>query len=419
MNEILEARTRTAKTFDLGGRRKRLVVNTSNIHYKDDEGKLQDIDCSVEDGRVCRCDYDVSLLDGKVGYAGTDPKGKRIELELLDAQAEPIIEGNVVTYSDAQEACDVVLTFLPGGIRFNRVLKDASALKGVRFRSLREEGALGRLLNLGADSKGRKTQLSVSEEPSTASVGERIISQEWTGKVAKMDKETRKRVWVEDVAYPVTIDPTSTFTIAANADDGQAAEIGVGATTTTITNNPVHTPLTTLLGNVAWVGSNYYAPDEQYACWLRFSGITIPEGSTINSASLKPYTRVAAVAAPFSLVWLNDTRSNPNNPANAQDVFGPTNKSTIISNNYTATAGFSQKTIDVKSEIESLLSSYGGYDNQAMAFYSRVKVWQTGTYAFNIVAIGQREGTQGAELVIDYDAPSPGRAPDKTTIHHG
>lgn len=204
--EIVEERTLFAKIYDLGGDRRRMVASRSPIHYQDEDGKFQDIDMDIEDGRVCKCSYDMSIYGDKLGYHGKAPDGTDIEMELETEWKTPKIEGNVATYEDIQDGVDLVIEFMPYGIRMNRVLKGPDSCREAVFRMKNGKGVKGRVLAAGGDAEGRKAEIDVEELSSNSDGTEVRFKQVWTGRVAVMDETTRKKSWSDEVEYPVVID---------------------------------------------------------------------------------------------------------------------------------------------------------------------------------------------------------------------
>jgi len=419
MKELKELRTLNAKIFDTsdepGEGNRRLVARHLNPMHYDNDGVLEDIDMTVENGGVHKCGYDVDLYPDKIGYHGTAPDGKAIELELLENYVEPTIDGNKVTYPNVSQNVDLQIIFLPTMIRVNRILKAQGAKKRAQFRVKREEGIKGKLLNLGADSEGKKTELQ-NVEHETGNPHEKLITQTWSGKVAVMNKDTRKKEWSakpEDIKYPVTIDPTSTFSIAANADDG-GAEISKFTFTSVTSLRAAYSVASVILQNSSppstFVGKGG---------WVRFTGITIPQSATINSAILNFYGGVSSGSATFNAKV--DSRQSPGNPTSAWGVINPANvvSGSVVKTvtNTTTFAGANHALIDlnVTSLVQALVNSYE-YTNGEMVFYANKSVVES-----NIIYLYMRDrGTsKDAELVINFTAAGPSTPTDKTTFHHG
>jgi len=396
--EIIEKRTKYSKTFDIGGNQKRLVVKNRPVHYQDEEGKYQDISTEILNGKVDKCEYNIELLKDKIGYRGIDPNGKKIELELVGVNYKiPKIEGNRATWEEVEPDTDFYIEFTPDVIKAKRVLKKATANKTAIFRSLREKGSLGKLINLGQDATGRNTKIEVTEQP-TGVTDEKLITQVFQDKVMKMNPETRKREWSSDVTYPVTIDPTSTFSIATDADDGAAFSYpGI---------------VDYLRNSVNYKQLQYISPPNQtWAAWLRFTGITIDQSETINSATLKTYMVVRGYGVRSYTGYVRaraDGGQTPGNPTAASQVINPTSTTgtgvtATINNtgNNTSKGAYGLNEFDVKTMVQNLVNNYA-YSNGEMVFYL------THLSGYNVYLYHRDWGTtKAAELVIEYGGAPP------------
>jgi hypothetical protein len=381
MRELIELRTQCTKIFDLGNNQKQIVAKTSAIHYKNIRGEWNDLDPTIVGLKVEKAPYNVELFTDKIGYKGIDPSGKNIELELMDIPFKtPIIEKNKAIYKDIETDVDFEFEFMPNRIKAKRILKSVNANKKAVYRSKREKDAMGRLSNLGVDNEGRKAKISVLENIS--GLDEKIITQVFKDQVMKMNKTTRKREWSSEVKYPVIIDPTSTFTLAANNNDGMAS---AAIRTAIRTNDP-----RLLISMSRWP-------------YTRFSGITIAQGSTINSATLKIYALGESAAAVFNIK--GDGHSNPAVPTVVAQVKSPTTVAGTISeisitNTVTTSyeadkANYLLKSINVTSIVQTLVTNFA-YTNEAMMFfYYR-------NSGVGVIYARDWGTTKDAELVINF-----------------
>jgi hypothetical protein len=117
--------------------------------------------------------------------------------------------------------------------------------------------------------------------------------------------------------------------------------------------------------------------------WARFTGITIPQGSTINSATFTPHLAKTSVSFNTFQAWV-DSRSAPPATPIPQSILGsltggpltgPPNgigggSFSIYSGNtpVTTTGGYQTNGIDFTTEIQQLVTNYD-YNNDAMMFY--------------------------------------------------
>jgi hypothetical protein len=159
--------------------------------------------------------------------------------------------------------------------------------------------------------------------------------------------------------------------------------------------------------------------------WLRFTGITIPQNSTINSATLKIYCMNIFGGGTNTITIQQDARQTPGNPTSAPKVINPT---TILTLTATADvpywttaftspalikANYQLSSIDVTAMVQALVNSYG-YSSGEMVFYAQ-------SYPPNSSAniYDKNWGTsKDPELVVNF-TPASTAPPDKTTYHHG
>ena len=199
--------------------------------------------------------------------------------------------------------------------------------------------------------------------------------------------------------------PTSTFDIAANADDGQANK------SDTVTSINDATNYASII--------KYTVPYEK-AAWLRFTGITISKNTVITSAIIKLYNRGTGRIIKLQA----DAAHTPGNPVNGVAVITPTSIVSGTFPSWTPTVGtgigkelYHLDQPDVKFMVQTLVDDYE-YSSDEMVFYIRSTVATAFSY---IATIYQRDwGTsKDAQLVIDYVSPAVPPPPDKTTYHHG
>jgi hypothetical protein len=156
------------------------------------------------------------------------------------------------------------------------------------------------------------------------------------------------------------------------------------------------------------------------AGWLRFTGITIPQGTVITSAALKTYM-VRGTANAYIRMTAVDA-SAPTNPTNFSSVASPSQTVGVVNTyvNNTGSPGsapaYDLYDVDCTALIQSLVDSYD-YDNGAIMFMTQINL-QT-LFAASAFMYQRDWGTTKApRLVIDFEAPA-GLAPDKTSYRYG
>jgi hypothetical protein len=212
--------------------------------------------------------------------------------------------------------------------------------------------------------------------------------------------------------------PTSTFTITANANDGRARaffNLSPSTSTTGILQSGANSPQ---------LYSKYYPGYiSRSGGWVRITGITIPQGSTINSATLNIYAQnqLHSARTYTNLVVEVDSRQSPGNPASGKAVIQPQNTTgkVTLTTTYDTAQPWNLKPFNVTSFVQNLVDNYG-YSSGEMVFYVGLNhsyaMWYT-MYASVRIYNRDKGTSQAAELVVDFTPPA-GPPPDRTTYHH-
>ena len=157
--------------------------------------------------------------------------------------------------------------------------------------------------------------------------------------------------------------------------------------------------------------STYYGTLWYKGGWERFTGITIPKYSTINSASLDIYTsRWSGLNFTATFEIAGDSRQSPGNPTAGSQVVNPANTTgtvTATTNNPNgfppAQGDFNVVNVNVQTLVQNLVNNYN-YSSGEMVFYvNNRQLDQAWAYLYF-----RDWGTaKDAQLVIDYTAPWP------------
>lgn len=418
MQERLELRTENSKTIHIDGNKYRLIASRKPIHYMD--GDLwSDIDVNIKNGRVDKAAYESFILNDKFGYTITNKKtGKTIKIwvsnigGIVPQYFEPIIEGNVAKWTEIIPGIDLKIIFYNHMVRIWRTIKNKSSKKSIEWNV--EEDEMDDAMKFreffpGYDSKGRKT-LSTFEKKNISRVSGKLfysISETFTGTIYDRNKKTRKKEISNDVEYPVVIDPTVDV-LAIPADCGSAI-ILTSASAVTSTDFSISEDLGEIY-NFSRNSGNGKALRSEF---IRFVGITIPQGSTITSALLKIFPNTFTLRGTeitFKARDLND----PSNPTSWQQVISPgtlalATKQTTLP--ITTSLPSSYLSFDVSSIVQELVNSFD-YSNESMLFFISKATLQTGTdnQRFRHYLAGALGTTKDPELVIDYTAGGGGYA---------
>jgi hypothetical protein len=219
--------------------------------------------------------------------------------------------------------------------------------------------------------------------------------------------------------------PTTTTYVMTNADDGMAA-MGPALWPTSFPSPGILTPNPPAF--YCPIKSTYRSGFilEKASAWMRFTGIIIPQNSTINTASLNVYGLANGngvyTSAGIWVQFLADGRglydpvyrpgSPTGNPTVASQVITPAAPIYGVGHTITATGALNSpiqyvlQNVDVKSVVQSLVNSYD-YAGGTMVFYCHPGLG-AGVPVF--AGLGESSTAQPAQLVIDYTLPAPSKA---------
>jgi hypothetical protein len=182
--------------------------------------------------------------------------------------------------------------------------------------------------------------------------------------------------------------PSSTFTIASDADD-----VSFFGTNFDVWDLSLFGAHVLYAGNVGGAGG----------AWLRFTGVTVPRGATINSATLKLNNDGLGNGGgtPVLLNAYTEAADNPSMPASEADAASRTLGTPIALTISTLTTGV--YSIDVTAAVQEVINR-PGFAGDALAVILRDR----GSTATQYILFRSREEGAGVapQLVIDYTAAS-------------
>lgn len=244
------------------------------VCYVSDDGSLRSIDTTIRDlgthVGVEWAPYKFTLHSGGIGFDFESREGGRVSITLIGIGGEkfdterpltPDIVDNTITFRDVRPGCDIVFKCLNQRVKTLRILRDADAPREFAWQVDSDKPDLIDSTLFGTDAAGNQLEL-------VATVNGAVITETWTGKAKViLDPATRIRSLSDGVTYPVEIDPTVNAGITNDADDG--------------CNNPANN---NWIPNASQFGKQPFLT--VYDAGFRFQSITVPQGSTINSATL-------------------------------------------------------------------------------------------------------------------------------------
>ena len=418
MNEVKQLRTQFSKTFELPDGKFNLKSYLYPVHYKTDENEFEEIDTTVENGSVTKTCYIGSALTNEIGYSIISKKdGSRIDVKLLTADNKNIpykqsrYENNKVIWEDVDTDLDIIIEFRPQWIRLWKKLKTDKAPTNFKFTVIVDKGD-------GKDTKLREGIMGYDNNNTPVKLihnknlkreyesenGKEIIEYEveniFEKKTIVRDKETRKKSLSDEVSYPVMIDVDVNVGIALSADDGFDAKATGVATTSSlnITGSVVN------ILNYSFSASSF----QKKQAFLRFDGITIPQSSTIDSATLGIFY-TAPNGTINSVKGYAFDENDPNAPTAPGAIINKTAgiASNNITRNFASATAFTLVSPDVKLIVQELVNSFA-YSSQAMMFFFRAPA-QTVSVNLSVRFYAYDQGTtKDAQLDITYTAPAGG-----------
>ena len=293
--ELTERRARRSafgKHFYLGGGEYRAVITQHRIHYRDSEGKWRENDPVLVDKggsiELQKASYKCESIAGKVAFTFQVQDSEdwaSVELtsvgdKPLRKVPEPVVRNDSIWWDGVVKGVDIELRFDEDRCQFFRHIRGARAARKFSFKKTRTANFSGGLDwdSVGYDSKEtviprkRWVELNSTKTDWVEAGGlfEQEITEEWTGRVVdEFDPKTRVRQYDTEVVYPVIIDPSVSVTA------GTGTQIGYGID----------------LFSTAWYIYNMYfgvgfGGAYTVRAGMRWSGINIPQGATINSATV-------------------------------------------------------------------------------------------------------------------------------------
>ncbi len=240
-NELLDLRQENSKTYDLGDGKRQLVVSIGAIHYKDSytfDEQWEDIDLNWEGNRITKAPYEL-ILEGNKATIKDKKSGEVSTIELLEIGGIPIPAQAWEKSKGLAKAFATDLEIVAGNsiVKFARILKSDKAPLEAKYQ------ISGRhLLVRARDEEG--------ELPVEVILVDGILTE-----TLKPDRP---------VKYPVRIDPT--WQVGASTDDCLRRLA----------------PLAwSLTADSQYGGRTADAGYTQYGGGMRFTNITIPQGTTI------------------------------------------------------------------------------------------------------------------------------------------
>lgn len=343
MIELCRARTRNNKTFALDDGRMGVVCSIGAVHYWEDN-QWKDIDPTIVNGKVTKAPYDLTIdFTNKGFHVKSKLDGSELTLKLKGVLnvVEPEVVGNKVIWRDLLPDTDVVIEAQRDRVSLRRILKSDKAKPDVEFEII-EKGA-PHLRYRAIDRDGEPLDFTAQK-----TIGKLTESIDLAGK-----------------KFPIEIDPT--WQVGATTDDCLVLWNG----SEWVFSHTVHIC-------AGYVGATTF----KQGGGMRFTNITIPSGSTIDSAKLTFTCKIAYANVVVNSVIIGedvDDAATFSDIANYQGrrgtIVGGANDNNITDASvlfnaiaaWTANAEYDSP--EIKTIIQEIIDRGGWASGQAMALF--------------------------------------------------
>lgn len=395
-NEIQEQRTSTSKHYYLGtlgdGRYKYEIVSSiAPLHYKDDRGQWQDIDVqdTVADSGLYAVKFTSLPYIVRIG----NDSGRRIYPDRNDLSywvdlgkpfpnmGLPVKVGRAWTWDFANAKLEIIIGRTM--VKLNALLKNGDAPSSLTFpfsatgliregNLLKHNGEVVAVLHLpvAVDALGVERQLNV-----TWNSGSVTVSLNTSG-----------------LTYPITIDPTLDISVAASADDDTVYRVGASFWSNAL-----------ITGRVGYDFAGAHA----YGSSMRFTGINIPAGATIDSTYLTVIATNTLSGGTVRSDLAFENTSNPGQMASYADHTGRTRTTPVTYDGVPAyTAGNTYNTIDFSTALQQVVDDNGGTGDAVIAFWED-KDDQSDAFAIRYYASYDNVTYDPPAIHIEYTTAAP------------
>lgn len=438
--ELINLRTAYSKTFDMGGGNHRLVYCAFPVHIRTMFTERETdfsfrYSSNLNKWVANELPFSVYCDNNRLKISFQSGKGRLISLQLLqlddvdvnfaDFEIKTTERGLNYVNTNLGISINIILQF--DKIKIFKKLRDSNSPKKLIWRVIGDNEIVNNFtgVSLGWDKQRRTCEVNYGKS-NIVDRGSRstlIYTEEWTGRISKARDRNRTLAWFDESeltdVYPVTIDPSvNNDTTETGASDGIIKlstynDTGPGAPANT---GFVSTFAVLSLGYLISPQSGSPVPRNKYFyrdIGLHFVSIGVPQGSTINTATLKLY-RNTINNAPISFRIFGE---NVDNGAALGVGFSrhPYNWTRTASVYKTATGSATGlRSYAITNAIQTIVNRAGFVTNNAINIGLTVNqpaTWNPASFVSKKVTFNSEEqGTNPPLLVIDYTAPaaSPG-----------
>lgn len=397
MNELIEKRTTTSKTFAQDDGTQKIVAKLAPLHYTDDKGQFQDIDTTAlafdKSGNLVadKLPFIFTLHQRGIGFDYESRSGGTVSVELDQVDGIDFdkslaysvkIDGNKIIFESPKIDLDIAFKINAHSIQSIRTIKSEFSPRSFQWKvehDVAGEQAIVKDKIDGTDAAKKDIQVGVIATPSvdTGNGTSVFFSQEiWTGKVVEVDPITRVKTLSDNKTYPVIIDPDIVDPIVATNDDGTE-----------------FTAITKVWHQTYLQMATAYSPANggrfQYG-GLRFTTLAITQGATITLANLKIYCtgNIVAYASGDIFGYASDNAAAFATGAGGGPIDRSRTTATVALPAPTTT-GFTS--YNVTTIVQEIVNRVGWASGNSMAFFL-VPTGGAGTYVSKFYDISAGSG---------------------------
>ncbi len=300
--ELKHARGPNSKLYDRGSGQFTVVSAPNILHYISDSGEPEEIELTFTEGSnsfTCTtAPYKLTVPKDIIGYEYVSRISGIVRVELQSILGQPVVvpkpkvKDNLITWKDVTPGLTFILALKEDGVEIYKTIADKNSAKEWVWLVHEEQGSATfarKTFGVDADNFVVKSKGEVSDEAD----GHFLYTETVLDEVGRIkDRATRKREWFNDPKYPLLIDVGTSDAISNTADDGKE-----------FYSYWYSVPYSTYSANI-WGYPIPGAPN--WHGGLRFRTLNIPQGATINSATITVEVVAIEGTSPTMHVYADD-----------------------------------------------------------------------------------------------------------------
>ncbi|MFH1601455.1 MAG: hypothetical protein ABIB61_00680 [Candidatus Shapirobacteria bacterium] len=431
-NEIASLRTENSKTYANPEGGLTAIIRAGDIHHLDNSGDLQEIDTTFKKSNDPNFTFEVTANKMKVYFKKDLSEDYFLKTQIndsvvrqainnnqpglgaLNTQSAAIAQNNTLTYPEIFSGVDLRYTLTESRLLEEYIVKNPQSAKNISklIQQIEISGVSLKKEDDGSINFFAQEQtdplfsfpIPLMYEENFADPQilkyqiESLNSQSQKYQVTKA-LDSANLIWLASSArtYPLYIDTTLNLQTGASADDGRCYDVsGDGFDSGLV---------------VAVFGK--LPGGTSYGTWNRFPNVTIPQGSTISSATLE-WESGGTYSTTANITFYANDADNPAAPTNSTDFRGRALTSASVNWNISASWSFQSRYAapDLSSIVQEIINRGTWSSGYAILLMSK----DNGTTAGNLRSFRTYDVSvsDGPSLSIVYTAPTPTLPPYAT-----